>query len=263
MVKHGARPTKIDHRDYDFKKSFGALKTVPFPPEYNTDAGLTMPNQDLVNNDFTPPVPALDYGCTDYTTSEVATDLLQPINLYSAKNPLVIESITHANANGGGDVRQSLMAGVSVGWYSGIFNIQAYGQDFFDAIRDAMASGGTERRSVSIGTPWFSVFEEVDSSGILQIPRSFNTAGLPWHNFKICGWKTIGGQVYLKAKSWQGPTYGDHGYCYFSRQLINNVMSIKYTAAFTATRGVLPPIQTIDTTWLQWLLSWGRSLLPY
>lgn len=239
------------------------MKAVPFLPEYDTDAGLTMPNQGTANTDFTPTVPPLEYGCTDYTTSEVATDLLHPTNLYNAKNPLDVESITRANYYGGGDVRQSLLAGVSLGWYTGIFNIHAYGQDFFDAMRDAMASGATERRSVSIGTPWFSIFESVDSNGILSMPWSWSTQGLPWHNYKICGWTTRNGQVYLKAKTWQGPTYGDKGYVYMSRQLVNSLMAIKYTAAFTATRGVLPPIETISTTWLEWLISYARNLLPY
>lgn len=261
MIKHGARPTKIDHRDYDFKKSFGAFKkAVPFPPEYNTDWGLTMPNQDTQNNFFNPPVPALPFGCTDYTTAEVATDL---DDTFGADNPMKIENITHANVLGGGDIRQSLLAGKSLGWFTGIFNIQAYGQDYFDAIRDAMASGGTEKRSVSTGTPWYSIFESVGDTGILDAPQNFSTVGLPWHNWKICGWKTIGDQVYLVGKTWQGSTYGDKGLVYFSRPLINSLMAIEGAAAFTATTGQLPPISTISTTWLQWLISNARNLWPY
>lgn len=260
MIKHGARPTKIDHRDYDFTKSFGSFKTVPFPAEYNTDAGLTMPDQDAQNNYFNPPVPALPYGCTDYATAEVATDL---DHTFGANNPMKVENVTQANARGGYDIRQSLLVGVSLGFFSGIFNVRAIGQDYFDAIRTAMVSGGTERRSVSIGTPWYPKFELVGQDGIVGIPQSFSTAGLPWHNWKVCGWKTIGSQVYLVAKTWQGPNYGDHGLVYFSRPLINNLMAIPGTVAFTATTGVLPPISTISVTWLQWIISYARNLLPY
>lgn len=262
MIKNGTRPTKIDHRDYDYHKTFGVLKAVPFPPAYNTDAGLTMPNQDIPDTQFTPPIPALPFGCTDYTTSELSTDI-QNYNGSQIADPRAVENITHANANGGGDIRQSLLAGKSLGWFTGIFNIQAEGQDFFDAIRDAMVSGGTEKRSVSMGTPWFSIFESVGSNGILSMPENFTTAGLPWHNFKICGWKTIGSQVYLVGKSWQGAQYGDGGFCYFSRPLVNEMMSIPGAVAFTATTGNLPPISTITTTWLQWLISYARSLLSY
>lgn len=260
-MKSGARPTKLDHRDWDFHKTFGSAKLagVPFPTGYNTDTGLTMPNQDIENDYFAPPVPPLPYGCTDYCTSEVEGDL----TLNTPFSPMSIENLTHANADGGGDVRQSLLAGKSLGWFTGIFNVQAEGQDMFDAIRDAMVSGGAERRSVSIGTPWYPVFEEVGSDGILAMPASLNTAGVPWHNWKICGWKTLGDQVYLVGKSWQGPNYGDHGFCYFSRSLINNLMNISGSVAFTTTSGQLPPISTISVTWLQWLISYARQLLPY
>lgn len=277
MIKNGTKPTKIDHRDYDFHKSFGALnlKAIPFPQEYNTDAGVTMPNQEIDDYSFTPFVPAELSGCTNESTSDVATDLS---NGSKIRRPDVVEAITHANALGGYDVRQSLLTGLQpnplnpkrLGWYSAIFNIRAIGQDFFDAIRDAMASGGTERRSVSIGTPWYPEFEPVGNgngkmtlSGIISEPANWSTDGMPWHNWKICGWKMIDGQVYLIGKSWQGAQYGDKGFCYFNRQIINHLMSIPGTVAFTATTGALPPISTVNTTWLQWIISYARSLLPY
>lgn len=109
MIQNGTRPTKIDHRDWDFSKTFAGVATVPFPPAYNTDAGLTMPNQDTVNNLFNPPVPALPFGCTDYTTSEVATDLNDASFIAQIENPMAIEDETHANALGGGDIRTSLL----------------------------------------------------------------------------------------------------------------------------------------------------------
>lgn len=258
-MQHGARPTKIDYRDYDYHKTFGAVKAIPFPAEYNTDAGLTMPNQEIANDYFIPTAPALPFGCTDYTTTELNGDL-KGGNYYS---PMRIENITHANANGGADVRQSLLAGKSLGYFTGIFNVRAIGQDYFDAIQTAMASGGTEKRSVSIGTPWYSIFEQVGANGILQAPKSFNIAGLPWHNWKICGWKTINGEVYLVGKSWQGPNYGDKGMVYFNRALINSLMAIPGTVAFTATTGALPPISTVTLSWLQFIISYARSFFPY
>lgn len=265
MIKGGTKPTRVDHRDYSAKSlKFGAA--VPFPPAYNTDAGLTMPNQDMVNDFFKPPVPALPYGCTDYAVSEVATDLFMPTATLPGSlpdNPLSVENSTHANANGGADVRTALMAGVRLGWFTGIFAIEALdGQDMFDAIRDAMLSGGTEKRSVSVGTKWFADFETVDASGLLQLP-DFTDPNFTWHNWKICGWKIVNDQVYLVGKTWQGPTYGDKGLVYFSRQLINTLLAVPGSVAFTATTGTLPPISTISVTWLQWIISYARSLLPY
>lgn len=254
-IKQGTKPTKVSHKDYSHR-SFGAIR-VPFPPEYNTDAGLDMPDQNAQG---------LEFGCTDETQSQLTNDLVQKEDT----NPWQLEAITHANRLGGYDVRDALtwclppdpLHPKRLGWITGFFNIEAIGQDMFDAVRTAMVSGATEKRSVSVGTKWFPVFENVDTTGILQMPN-FSDSNYTWHNWKICGWKTINDQVYLIGKSWQGPQYGDKGYCYFSRPLFNQLMAVKGSVAFTATKGVLPPISTISVTWLQWLLSWGRNLLPY
>ena len=247
MIKQGTGPTKKSHKDYSHK-SFGAIQ-VPFPLEYNTDAGLDVPDQ---NAD------GLPFGCTDETQSELANDLTQS----NLTNPFSLDAVTHANALGGFGVRESLLAARNLGWITGFFNVEAIGQDMFDAVRDAMLSGGTEKRSVSVGSKWFPEFETVDSTGILPLPN-FNGSSFTWHNWKICGWKIIGDQVYLIAKSWQGAGYGDKGFCYFSRPLFNQLMSVPGSIAFTSTKGQLPPITTISLSWLQWLISWSRSLLPY
>lgn len=223
---------------------------VPFPPEYNTDAGLDMPDQNAQD---------LEFGCTDESQSEVSNDLVQA----AATNPYQLEAVTHANRLGGYDVRQSLLAAKSLGWITGFFNIEAIGQDMFDAVRDAQVSGATEKRSVSVGSKWFEdPFESVDATGILVMPN-FNNPSFTWHNWKICGWKTINDQVYLVGKSWQGPGYGDKGLCYFSRPLFNQLMSVPGSVAFTTTKGVLPPITTISVTWLEWLISNARNLFGY
>lgn len=260
-MKSGTGPTQIDHRDYDFHRSFGsAVNALASLPDYTTDAGLTMPNQNEINEQFSPPVPALPYGCTSYTTSELAIDLGVPPTLV---NPLLIENVTQANIRGGYDLRQALLVGVKLKLFTGIFNIRAYGQDMFDAVRTAQVAGGTEKRSVAVGSEWEPIFEQVSNDGLLATPKNFNDPNITWHAWKICGQKTINGQLYLIGKSLQGPKYGFKGLCYFSRPLFNQLMSVPGSVAFTATRGELPPIQTISTTWLQWLISYARNLLPY
>lgn len=246
MIKNGARPTRIDHRDFSHK-SFGSVQ-VPFPPSYDTDAHLDMPNQDA---------DGLPYGCTDEAQADNANDLAEK----SIALPWTIEAVTRANANGGADIRVALKAAISLGWITAFYNIEAIGQDIFDAARDAMISGGTEKRSVSVGSKWFSEFEGVTATGIMPMP-DFNGT-FTWHNWSIKGWETINDQVYLKCKSWQGPNYGNQGYAYISRPLFNQLMSISGSAAFTATRGVLPPVSTITVTFLQWLKSWAYRLKPY
>lgn len=247
MMLQGTGFTKKSHRDYSHK-SFGSIQ-VPFPPEYNTDAGLAIPNQNAEG---------LPYGCTDETQSELSNDLIQQAR-YTA---LGLEGVTHANQLGGFDIRQALIATRNLGWITGFFTIEAIGQDMFDAVRDAMASGGTEKRSVSVGSKWFPEFESVNATGILPIPN-LNNSNFTWHNWKVCGWKTIGDQVYLVGQSWQGPGYGDKGFHYVSRPLFNQLMAINGSVAFTATRGVLPPITTVSLSFFQFLLSYARYLLPY
>lgn len=257
----GTYKVKIDHRDYSFHKSFNhAPGSVPFPPSYNTDAGLTMPNQNIANPFYNPTAPALFKGCTSYTATELAIDLGVPPEIIS---PMLVENITQSNARGGYDLRQALLAGVKIELYDGIFNIQAKGQDMFDAVRDAMVSGGTQKRSVAIASKWLPSFESISSDGVIPANVNVNDPNLTYHAWKICGWLTIGDQVYIVAKSWQGRGYGNGGLCYFSRPVFNQLMSQSGAAAFTAYKGELPPIQTIDVTFLQWIISYARLLLPY
>lgn len=247
MVKSGTRATRKSRKDYSHR-SFGAIQ-VPFPPEYNTDAGLLIPDQ---NTD------GLPFGCTDESQSEITNDLVGK----SITNPWQLEAVTHANQLGGYDIRQSLLSAKKLGWITGFFNIEAIGQDMFDAVRDAQASGGTEKRSVTLGTKWFPEFEQVGVTGLLPMP-DFKGNTFTWHNWAIKGWKTINGQPYLVGVSWQGDKYGDKGFHYLSRPLFNQLMAVPGSVAFTATRGELPPITTISLSWLAWLISNVRYLLPY
>lgn len=261
MIKGGTGPIRIDHRDYDYHKTFGSVGGVLTTlPDYDTDAGLTMPNQNEENDQFVPPVPPLEYGCTTYTTTELAIDLGIPPELI---DPMVVESITQSNARGGYDLRAALLVGVKIGLFTGIFNIRAQGQDMFDAVRTAQVAAGTEKRSVAVGSKWEPSFESVGTDGILGIPKIIDDPEATWHAWKITGQTTINGQIYLKGKSWQGPKYGFKGLVYFSRPLFNELMSVPGSAAFTATKGKLPPIQTISTTWLEWLISNARNLFGY
>lgn len=229
--------------------------TVPqFPAEYLTDAVLWMPDQNADDPVFKNP--ALPYGCTDYTQADLSIDEINALS----RDPLSLDNITFANRNGGTDVRTALDAAKNkLNWFGAYYAVKAYAPlDYFDAIRLAISSGYPEKRSVSLGTPWWPEFEVVGANGLLQSPtgtNAFNPAGLPWHNHKICGWKTIGGTPFLISKSWQGPNYGDKGFVYFSRPLINSIMAIKGTCAFTVTQTIPTVVETIDMAWVPWLLS--------
>lgn len=261
MIQPGTRSTKIDHRDRSFHRSFGTIAPVSFPLELNNDSGLWVPDQnEPIPSPFN--LPALPEGCTDFTQSGLASDLVGIL-----KDPLALEGLTHANEDGGTDIRTSLLAAKSLEWINGFYNIQSSGIiDAFDSIRIAMLSGLPEKRSVSWGTPWFGEWEmnanpSVNPSGIMPMPQTLSTANLPWHNSKICGWTTINGIPYLIDLSWQGNTVGKNGFLYFPREVVNAIMTVSGTVAYTGTLQAPPFIGTIDVSIVQMIVSYIKNLL--
>lgn len=242
-MKHfGAQPDKVDHRDYDFIQShkeqieqqFGT-GTPQFLPSYSTDAGFGFPDQNAEGQ---------PYGCTNYTQASLASDLTGKKHY-----PDVLERLTHANARGGYSIRESLNTASTLGWFTAYYNIKPYAPlDWFDAIRLAISSGIPEKRSVSIGTPWFKAWE--GPVKILIMPTLSAYGG--WHDWSIVGWETIGGEAMLRLKSWQGDP---PAYQYLSRETINTVMTLNGTVAFTATDNVPDDIKTIPVSWFRYLLS--------
>ena len=257
---HGIQPNKLDVRDLDFHKMAGT-QLANLPSELYLDANLWMPNQSSYEPIFGNP--PLAYGCTDYATNDVCAD--QDGVLY---NPAYTESITHYSANGGGDVRTSLLTAAKKGTQTkdgkilmrtGVFNVQKYDiLDYFDSIRYAMLPTLGEKRSVSWGGPWYKEWEDAAVSGvsIMPTPKTYSMAGLPWHNSKFCGWKTINGIPYLINKSWQGTGVGDKGFLYFPREVVNAVMAIQGTCAFTVSKLInSQPGKTISVSFLSWVYS--------
>ena len=261
-MKNGAKPTRINHKDYDYLKSFGAISLPSFPDSYMTDPQLWCPNQELPDPVFKNP--ALPYGCTLYSTADLGNDYSQKL----VDNPILVENITHANENGGGDIRTALNVGVSLKFLPAFYNIQASAPlDYFDAIRLAIVSGDPEKRSVSWGTPWYTEWETAayaptNPSAIMPAPKDYNNlSGLPWHNSKICGFTTIQGVPYLINKSWQGDTIGDHGFLYFPRDVVNSVMTVQGTVAFIVTDATPQSIQTVSVSVVEWIVSLIKNLL--
>lgn len=244
-MNRGLKRPSIDHRDYDFLKShrMAGVATPIFPDEYTTDAGLWMPDQDAINPQFpdTGPEP---YGCTNYAQTDLTVDLTGKLF-----NPMVMESVTHANALGGYDIRQSLLAAKGLGYISNFFNVRAIAPlDFFDAIRLASLSGLPEKRSVSIGTPWYTEWQAAAERVVplMPMPKTLDYTGLGWHNWKVGGWKMLNGAPVLRVKPWEGKDIGDAGWLYFPREVINAVMGVKFTIAFTATRMNITTVTPID-----------------
>lgn len=263
-MQSGAKRTKLDKRDLSYHRSFGTVPMQLSLVEYNYDCGKTMPDQ---NAD------GLPFGCTGYTTAEVAGDeddaIYKPA--YTYQKTCYIEG---HDTNRGCDIRTALKTGQVYGVqridettdqeaeqhrrgkYYSVDKVS--GCDWFDGFRLALRNG---KRPISTGTIWFREWEQVASDGVLtsNFVYNGNPDQYPWHNYKICGEKVIDGVPYLIAKSWQGPNYGDKGWCYFSRETFNKAFDIYGTIGL-----VQPPFTPQDTftirlTMLQFVLAYlGR-----
>lgn len=255
-MNNGTRPVKPDHRDYSFHRTFGSVGSLDLPAEYNCDAGFGMPNQ---NTDGFP------NGCTGYTQTEICQD--EDALRY---NPAFTYMMTRMMEGTypqpvGCDVRDSLKSTITYGVQAPTettgsqafvhhrgqyYNIeQVDGMDWFDSIRSALWVNRLERRSASVATIWYPDWEnDMSTSGMLPMPENINIPAndASWHNYKICGWTSIGGYQYLITKSWQGDTYGNKGWAYFSREVIDAVLSVSQTAAFTVALARDVPIQTVE-----------------
>jgi hypothetical protein len=258
-MQSGLKRTRKDHRDYDFHKSFGTTPTA-LPNALNVDAGLWVPDQNAM---------ALPNGCTGFTQADLCSDedgvIRDPADVYFNTPPFdsgprnIRDSLNVIRTRG---VVTYLSRAVPGDQRTAYYNVRASPPlDWFDAIRLAIYSTQNEKRSVSIGTPWYPEFEQPLQGGILPTPTNWSTSRATWHNWKICGWKTIGGAPYLIGKSWQGNTYANGGFCYVSRDLINRLMQIPGTAAFTVTKLQPTSIQTVDLGMVATIVSFIRQLL--
>lgn len=261
-IQNGVKPTKLDKRDFSFNKTFGAIVPMKFPESFDLDAGFYMPNQNIPNEYWG--IPAMPFGCTEYSANEICSD--QDNVPY---NPYLMETILRASANGGIDMRTPLgslckdgvtpVKGMSFSKFvreeakknkrAAYFRV-GQNPDYFDGMRAAML---INKRSVTIGTPWFDEWNTAgwsSQNGIMPMPDLKTVPRLPWHCYKISGWVTINEREYLKCKPWCGPHFGDKGWIYISRETFNMVMTVMGTAAFTVAAVQKAQIQTVGTTYV-------------
>ncbi len=136
--------------------------------------------------------------------------------------------------------------------------------DSFDKIRSAIYKNyqlNKLRCPVSIGIPWFPIFEATGSDGIVTDVAWGDLSTASWHNAVVSKWVQKNGQPYLAIKSWQGENFGDHGYIYFSRFLINRLFSVPQTEAYTIAPKDSVSINTIKVNLLMAIISYMKTLL--
>lgn len=127
------------------------------------------------------------------------------------------------------------------------FNVdKKNGMDWFDSFRTALRIQVDTKTSIGIGAPWFLEWA-TPSAGVIPNVFTGDPSTLNWHFWKLCGERLFGGETYLIAKTWQGIGYGDGGFTYYPRSVINAVMQIPGTIALTNRPApVSGDIQTIE-----------------
>ncbi len=242
MIQNGVRPVRPDNRDLSHTATFGATTPSTFPDSFDTDNGISNPNQ---NADGRP------NSCRAYTQSEICwdEDKQEYTVQFTDDKQCLIEGIPTGSP---GDIRVSLKSTIVYGVQEPSENsdMQAFqhrrgsyyqiekAPDYFDACRSALIKSG----SVSMATPWYDNFSNPDSNGIVTLPTP--NEEYSYHNYKVCGWKTIAGTPYIKIKAWTGRFY------WFPREVINFLLDQTYTGAFVLERFVPnAPTITILTTY--------------
>lgn len=272
-MKDGIKPIKLDHRDHSFQRTFGAVSSsLLLPSEYICDAGFGAPDQN---------VDGLPYGCSGYAQSELCQDedSIHYKPEYTYDKTRLMEGTYPSPV--GCDIRDSLKStliyGVqgldettdqeAFGHHRGQYFNVGPTEDYFEGIINALWLNRLEKRSVSMGTPWFPEWlppvngGKVQADGIVSVPQTYDLAHVPWHNWKICGWKTMNGIRYLIGKPWCGPDFGDKGFCYFPQEIINKIMSIEGSAAFTLGKANKDNIVNVKLNLIDMVLSYIRMLI--
>lgn len=229
---HGVHPVKLRKTNYS-TRSFGATTTVYSP--FNLDAGFGFPDQNAEGE---------PEGCTWYTTTEVVQDedKVQYQREFTKKKILFIANQTDGPCNIYDALKAPCVYGIlgenetsddqalthKRGAY---FQLEKEpGMDWFDSAISVMQA---TKRSLSVVSPWFPVFE-VPIGGLMPevFPLSWSS-DIPGHNHKAHGMKDLNGQPVIIGKSWQGTWFGNQGEHYWSRTAFNRLMDIPGNTAFT------------------------------
>lgn len=242
-MQSGLNKVKPDRRDYSLLHTYGAttFDTQSLPVNFSIYDGRPIPNQNIYDYRFNPPVRPLPYGCTGESQTFVGgledKAMYRPDDLYDNTYPY--------KDGEGRDLRTSLATTISRGYESEdgtignkrVAYFTCYGAgaiDDFDAVRIALWINQQEKRPVTVGSFWYKEFHN-PINGSLQLP-SFDTSKATLHNYIVTGWRTIKGVEELEVISWQGMDYGLSGLCYMSRAIFNALLSQPYSAAFTLTK---------------------------
>lgn len=244
-MRSGTRPSRHVHRQKTFK--FGAVSASSLP-DFCVDRNLWWPNQDTENA----PTECVGYSAADFLidlTEQIYTpdfsyaaacflagdDGSDGTSFVAGPQSLVAlgglpQSFAQATAADHGELyiadwdnwnadqkKAALMKA-----QNGVRNVLGNG-DAFDSILTACYQTG---QGVFIGTEWYVAFNTAPGgiAPLVQGPSAL------WHAYRIKGKKTINGVSYAMVKAWGG-LWGDEGWLYFSRELVNWLFETPGTGA--------------------------------
>lgn len=256
-MNHGARRVPQDKRDFSFHKTFGSVSVAALPQEFDIDAGFPLRDQ---NAD------GLPNGCTGYSQGDLIQDEdkveIDPKAIY---DKTLERQGTPGDYTKGCDMRTSLQVTVDFFGRGGYYNVQPISKDWMYGIRSALFVNQSERRAVSVATPWLQVFETTPTTGPNAgiVPDTF-TVPQDWtegHDWTTPGWVIKNGVQMLRVKSHQGRRVGDNGWLYFSRNVVNKLLSAPDVGAYTVSKKTPAQILTIKKSLMEQVISLMQSLL--
>lgn len=261
--KQGAKPiTRTLPRM--FHERFPEAAGLAGIPDFNTDAGLWMPDQD---QDGAPS------ECTGYWNADAATDIFKKLFSPDWHYAMTLWLEGEIPNELGADPDVAMQVGVLLGFLTSVseggapFNAKSVGELYAanwrnwgsvpssvaapfaqNGVLDALGNGDplssiiaasyTAKMPVSCTTPWYMEWNEsTPPSGVMPMPASpslLTVPGygqIPYHNYAIKGQKTINGQVYGIVKAWNGANFGDHGFGYIGQDVAQAVFTQPQTGA--------------------------------
>lgn len=270
-MKSGLNKIYPHRKDKSLLHSFGAttFDTQGLPANFSVYGGQLIPNQDLPDTRFSPPLPPLPMACTGESTSFICS-LEDTTKLF---NPQFTYIHTPPGIDGEGrDIRAALQSAIDTGLedsngvvgYKRLAYFNVYGAgaiDDYDACKIALWINQDEKRAVSVGSYYYSEFvENVPASGIAPTP-SFNTSLASMHNWIVTGWTTINGVEYLETIPWIGMNYAANGKLYMSRAIYNGLMGQPWSGAFSITKvSSVTPVPIGYTAIIDHLIYFVRNL---
>lgn len=241
-MQSGLPKISPDRHDFSIVHTFGdTIDAKGLPDSFSVYDNRPIPNQNNLDDRFTPPLIPIPYGCTaESLTFDAGIQdgkLFNPVAFYLAIPPRVMGV--------GRDIRDALKTAINTGFQSpdgttgakrtAYFNCYGVGAiDDFDAARIGLWINQNEKRSVIVGTYWY--WGEYPETYI-PVP-SFDTSKASLHCYLITGWSGD----YLEIIPWLGEDSGNKGRFYLSREIYNKLMAQPWTGAFTITKteGITP-----------------------